>query len=477
MLRDKGTKKIEEIKTDFTPSSLQIEKMMNSFKAMKVAESFSAFKQMKKRGYGFKELLSLLIWIVTLREKTVYSSLPDLYGYGIKIGKDALYRLKNNENICWRRLLWHIGMKFIKVTESGSTIEEKKAHYLIFDDTAIEKSGKKMEFLGRVWDHVKQRSILGFKILVMCYWDGVSCIPLDFSIHREKGKRENRPYGMSKKELSRQYGKKRGKESESGKRVKELEKSKIEMMLKMFYSALYRCLRIDYVLVDSWFTCEALIKAVISQSVHLTGMYKIAQTKFEYRGKRLTYSEINKGISKVKRCRSLKLQYKLAEVVYSGIKLTLFFSRQGKRGEWKVFLTTDMNLSFVKLIEHYQVRWSIEVFFKETKGILNLGGCQSSDFDAQIADTTISMIAYILLSFRYRYDHYESMGALYRSMNAERLRLTLDKRLWELFLEIIRVIADMFETDVDALMEKLLTNPEMEQFLEQMLGDRFKDAC
>jgi hypothetical protein len=30
------------------------------------------------------------------------------------------------------------------------------------------------------------------------------------------------------------------------------------------------------------------------------------------------------------------------------------------------------------------------------------GGCQSSNFDAQIADTTVSMIAYILLSFRYR---------------------------------------------------------------------------
>jgi hypothetical protein len=51
-------------------------------------------------------------------------------------------------------------MRFIRVTESNSTLEEQKPHYLIFDDTTIEKSGKKMEFLGRVWDHVKQRSVL-----------------------------------------------------------------------------------------------------------------------------------------------------------------------------------------------------------------------------------------------------------------------------------------------------------------------------
>lgn len=76
-----------------------------------------------------------------------------------------------------------------------------------------------------------------------------------------------------------------------------------------------------------------------------------------------------------------------------------------------------------------KLRWSIEVFFKEAKQLLNLGGCQSNDFDAHIANTTISMIAYILLSFRYRYEHYESMGELFRVMNAECLHQTLDKSL------------------------------------------------
>jgi len=477
MLRNKGKQKIEEIQTDFNPNNFDVEKMMSIFKAMKLTDSFTEFNTIKRCGYSFKLVLSLLTVFVVTANKTVSSSLSDLYGYGIFIGKDVFYRLKNNEKICWRRILWHIGMKFIQITSSNSVaLELDKPRYLIFDDTTIEKSGKKMEYIGRVWDHVKQQSVLGFKILVMLYWDGISSIPLDFSIHREKGQQEQYPYGMRKKELRRRYCKKRIKGSASEKRTTELDTNKIDMVLKMFYAAVYRCLRIDYVLVDSWFTCEALIRAVASEGLHLIGMYKIAKTKFLYRGRMLTYSEINKLIDKPVRCRKVNLYYKRADVLYGDLNLTLYFSRKGKRGKWKVLLTTDTGLSFIKLIEHYQVRWTIEVFNKEAKGLLNLGGCQSSDFDAQIADTTISMIAYILLSFRYRYEHYESKGALYRSMNADYLRMTLDKRLWELFLETVQIIAEIFDIDADDLFRKILTNPHAEQLFNLFSEKRLKEA-
>jgi len=462
MLRDKSIKSIEELQTDFNENVLSVEKILSGFKALKLTDCFSEFNKMKLKGYSFRSVLTLLICMAVLPQKTVSSSLETLREHGLAIGKDVFYRLKNNGTVCWRMILWYIALRFIKLTEANSTSEESKPRYLIFDDTTAEKSGKKIEGIGRVWDHVKQRSVLGFKYLIAVYWDGVSSIPVDFSIHREKGRKESRPYGMSKRELRKQYSKKRIKESESSKRKQELDASKIDMMLKMFYSAVYRCLTIDYVLVDSWFTCDALIKAVISEGIHLIGMYKIAKTKFMYQGKALNYSEINSRIAKPKRCSSLNLYYKRADVSCDGVSLTLFFSRQGRRGKWKVLLTTDTKLGFKKLIEHYQVRWTIEVFNKEAKGLLNLGGCQSSNFDAQIADATISMIAYILLALRYRYEHYESMGALYRSMNAEWLRVTLDKRLWGLFLEIVSIVAEVFGMDGDDLLEKILTNPEAE---------------
>jgi predicted nucleic acid-binding Zn finger protein len=288
----------------------------------------------------------------------------------------------------------------------------------------------------------------------------------DFSFHREKGKKQERPFGMTKKQIRKQYSCKRIKDSYTAKRVEELDTNKIQMVLRMFFTTIYRGLRVDYVLVDSWFTCDALIQAIRSvknQTVHLIGMYKFAKTMFEYQGKSLTHAQINNMLGKHRRSRSLGYQYKQAKVLYQGVEIFLFFSRRGKSGKWKVLLTTDTKLTFKRLIEHYQVRWVVEVFNRESKQLLNPGRCQSGNFDAQVAETTINMIAYLLLTLRFRYDNYESKGALYRSMNADVLRKTLDRRLWGLFIELVCSVCEQLEMDAQDLLEKMLANPKKQK--------------
>ena len=162
----------------------------------------------------------------------------------------------------------------------------------------------------------------------------------------------------------------------------------------------------------------------------------------------------------------MHLYYKTARVLYDEIPVTLFFSRVGTNGNWKVILTTNTKLSFLETIEMYQIRWSIEVFFREAKQLLNLGGCQSSNFDAQIADITITLTAYILLAFRFRYDNYETMGALFRAMNAGTLRKTIDIRLWELFIDLVKTICQLIEKDFDDVMDLILRKPEMAGWVE-----------
>ena len=87
------------------------------------------------------------------------------------------------------------------------------------------------------------------------------------------------------------------------------------------------------------------------------------------------------------------------------------------------------------------------------------------------------MIAYILLTFRYRYDNYETMGKLYRSVNADWLRMTLDKRIWELFLEIVILVAIVIDVDADDFLLKVLTNPEAERLIELLALDRQSSAA
>ena len=75
----------------------------------------------------------------------------------------------------------------------------------IADDTAIEKCGKTLEGISRIWDHVFHRSVLGFKGLFLAFWDGVNFLPIDFSLHNEMGKNQKKPFGLKPKELKARY--------------------------------------------------------------------------------------------------------------------------------------------------------------------------------------------------------------------------------------------------------------------------------
>ncbi len=49
--------------------------------------------------------------------------------------------------------------------------------------------GPHIENVSYIFDHVVGKTVLGFKDLVLGYFDGTSFTPLDFSIHAEKGLR------------------------------------------------------------------------------------------------------------------------------------------------------------------------------------------------------------------------------------------------------------------------------------------------
>jgi hypothetical protein len=466
MLQGKDIKKLSELKNGFTHRWFEPDFL---FRTMKVF-SFSAFcktlSHLKEKGYSFEWIMSILITMSFNGVKTV-NGLPGLF----KAGNDVFYRLKNSTSISWRSILWLFNRKVHKILKEKS--ENSGLRCLIFDDTVIQKTGKFIEKVSKVWDHVQGCCVIGYKLLVMGYWDGTTFLPLDCSVHREKGKNQEKPYGLRKKDLRRQFKKRRYPGTKTYERAQEADESKISSMIKMFGRAISDGLQIDYVLTDSWFTCEALITAVTnvkSQVIHVIGMYKNVKEKFLFNEKLQTYNQIRNCLGKARRCRKINLYYLQAHVMLGGKKIQIFFSKHGKNGKWKVIVTTDTTISFIRLIEIYQIRWTIEVFFKESKQMFGLGKCQSNDFDAQIADFTISLIQYILVSLRYRFDTYESKGKLFDQIKDEVIVYKLNERLWGLFVELLQILATVFE-DIDeiALWQKILNNDEIMNRIMAML--------
>jgi hypothetical protein len=335
---------------------------------------------------------------------------------------------------------------------------------LIIDDTDFEKSTYRAEHVGKIWSHVKHCRFWGFKGLFLGFWDGKSFFSLDCSLHKEKGKNEKMPYGLTAKQRKAQYSKKRERTSVGHGREMELTNDKISTAISMIKRAICRQkLDVQYVLMDSWFFCEAVLKLVLSfkPDIHVVGMVKMAKAKYDFKGKMYTAKELAQLLKcrkKVKKVKALNLFCAEVQVEYKTIPLKLFFCKTSRRGKWHLLATTNTQLGILKAYKVYSIRWSIEVFFKESKQYFGLGKSQSQDFDAQIADISLAMIEYNVFSLAKRYDAYESMGGLFEHVRDNANELTISLRIWAFILELLRVIAEFIDGDFNELITNVIKN-------------------
>lgn len=116
-------------------------------------------------------------------------------------GKDLFYRLLNSEKIDWRNINYKVFGRLRKTVEINE--EQDKPTCLIVDDTDLNKRGFKMEGIGKIFSHVSHSFNLGFKMLALCFDDGKQLLNVDFSLHAEKGKKEN--YGLTGKQLKAKH--------------------------------------------------------------------------------------------------------------------------------------------------------------------------------------------------------------------------------------------------------------------------------
>lgn len=202
--------------------------------------------------------------------------------------KDSIYRLKNNEKMHWRALLLVMVKQFQRLVDPTNKVNDKSA--FILDDTTIAKTGRRIEKVSMVFDHVAGRkgSKLGFKNLTLGLFDGKIFKPLDFSLHAEKALKKVR----HRKE---QYKKQRDSKSAGAKRIRECHISKITNGLDMLKRALKQGFKAKYVLVDSWFSSHEFIQTVrelSNKSMHLICGVRKDGRKYVYKGNSLDAKQL-----------------------------------------------------------------------------------------------------------------------------------------------------------------------------------------
>ncbi|WP_442504728.1 hypothetical protein ACTML9_07165 [Porphyromonas levii] len=106
------------------------------------------------------------------------------------------------------------------------------------------------------------------------------------------------------------------------------------------------------------------------------------------------------------------------------------------------------------------MRWSIEVFFSDSKRILYLEKCSATDFSSQIAHISLVMIRYNLLSMVKRLHDYETIGGLYKDVYYGVHELTVVEKIWDIIIEIISIVANLLGAEEEDLITQIIDNSE-----------------
>lgn len=469
MSQYKSNKIFSEINDFFSSQEKAVAKTMMVIKALKIPEIKFDSKNNWPNQYYRQDLLLTLLLMPLFSIKNVASYTHSiLYDY-LQAGKDTLYRFKNESSLSWRKITHKINRRIIKRIQQSGSRDHEMPRCLILDDTDLRKTGKVIEHVSKIWSHVVHTGVLGFKGLFLGYWDSKTFLGLDFSLHKEKGKNQKYPNGLSKKANRKQYKKQRTDQSPGHQRETELHLDKISSAIAMIQRAVAHKIEFEYVLMDSWFVCEKMILSVVETGAHLIGMCKMGTAKYSFDGEQLSAKQILghlKKDGKIRWNKHLHLYVSQALVDYKGIPIKLFFCRNSKRGNWHLLVTTDTSLGVKKTYQTYAIRWSIEVFFKETKQYFQLAKCQSRDFDAQIADTSICMIQYNIFSLAKRFSNYETLGELFDDTKEFILELTVCQRLWGFFLEFIQIMALIVDVNPDELIDRILSEDAENKFVK-----------
>ena len=205
MLQSKDIQSIEELKKYFSCSTKMVDYLVNLLSFFEFKRVYGVLKPLKKRGYDIINVFPLFIILPFLKHASIHALFKSRSKDLSCAQKDVYYRFKNMQIIPWRKLLLNFVKRFVVIVEKKAQEVNEGKRCLIIDDSLLDKRGKTIEFAGKLWDHVTHSYKLGLRLLLLCYYDGTSNLPLDFSLHREKGKNEQKPYGLTKKQLKGQH--------------------------------------------------------------------------------------------------------------------------------------------------------------------------------------------------------------------------------------------------------------------------------
>ena len=372
----------------------------NALKELKIGKLLRNSNITKSCGISAYEVFQFLLLLV-FQERNLFRFLNSKHK-DQAVSKNTYYRFLNETSYNWSKFLLLLAAKVTSRFDALTRPERVKV--LVLDDSVVKRNrSKSVELLARVYDHVEHKFQKGFTLLTLGWSDGYSFIPVGFNL-LSSAKKNNRYNEISENIDHRTNGYKFRKESMM---------SKTDATVLLIQRALQSGINADYLLMDTWFTTEPMIRSVLDTGLDVIGMVKQLKQRYTYKGKKYTLHRLKRMV----RFEGAKNIFgSLVVTTKTGIPVKIVFVRnRNKKSECLYLLSTDVSLSDTEIVRIYGNRWSIECFFKSSKSFLKLGTeFQSHNYGAMVSHTTIVFTRYIILEWiRRNHNDQKTYGELF----------------------------------------------------------------
>ena len=229
---------------------------------------------------------------------------------------------------------------------------------LAIDDTILEKTGKHIDEVGKLYDHATQSYVLGHNLVTSQYVTPRGCFPIGFRLYLKRDKNDS------------------------------AFKTKIQLAQELVEQAASLDLRFSTVVFDAWFLAKDFVKFIESKNLNWVGAAK-SNRIILCRGKQINIEEFHNTLNQT--------DYKTMEIdgetywyftkavgmsKLGKVRLLILHQKHDLSDTPKYLATNQLGWEARRILRVYKSRWSIETFYRDSKQNLgfeayemrNLGG-------------------------------------------------------------------------------------------------------
>lgn len=343
-----------------------------------------------------------------LADKTFFSG-TDPCLCATAVAQKELNRFLNTDRFDFKGLFMHLTQHVFqhRKIHKGVQANPSKSVFII-DDSPLEKSGKKMQGLSKLYNSSKKGFYRGFELVALALTSKSNAFFLDFQLKPKSPKPA--PKNTSKHSNT----------------------TKLLCAASMIDQALSSGITARFVTFDLWYTAVPFLLTLAAWKLIFVAPLKKNRIVF-YHGKR---RKVTYFLNLCRRTHEWGKVFLVDLPEFGPVHLSVFKRRfKNNKTTTDILITNGMKLLPERMRSIYQKRWTIETLFREAKQTFGLESFHNRNHHAIIAHLSFSLIAMLLVraaKFFFKSLQHLTPGAIKKQLIQTLVEIEINMNQWKI---------------------------------------------